>query len=125
MELIKTSFLKKNRQDSLRNNEKNEKEQDEKEYLIIVHKLGYITCYCGFTGDFHRCKVEKGNFKFDFCTDINCGSCYENMNYNLQRYKEKDGYTVCGQCESKIGCENICGDCFCQNCLEFNDKCNC
>ena len=51
---------------------------------------------------------------------------YENnTNYNLQRYKNKDGYIVCGQCESKIGCENICGDCFCQNCLEFNDECNC
>ena len=45
--------------------------------------------------------------------------------WNLKRFKTKDGYIVCSQCESKIGCNNICGDCFCQNCLEFNDDCKC
>ena len=44
---------------------------------------------------------------------------------NIKYNKNKDGYIVCAQCESKIGCENICGDCFCQNCLEFHDDCNC
>ena len=30
--------------------------QTEKEYLV---KLGYVTCFCGHTGDAHECKVEK------------------------------------------------------------------
>ena len=100
-------------------------QENEKEYLIMVHKLGYITCYCGFTGDAHHCKVEKGKLKFDYCVDPQCGSCYEEMNWNLQRYKRKNGYTVCGHCESKIGGENICGDCFCQRCYEFHNDCKC
>ena len=45
--------------------------------------------------------------------------------YKVKRFKQKDGYVICGQCESKIGCNNICGDCFCQYCLKFNDECNC
>lgn len=87
--------------------------QTEKEYLV---KLGYVTCFCGHTGDAHECKVEKGILKFDYCVNPECDSCYAEMNWNLQQYKTKDGYSVCGQCESKIGSENICGDCFCQRC---------
>ena len=32
--------------------------------------------------------------------------------WNSLRYKSEDGYIVCGQCRSKIGCNRICGDCF-------------
>ena len=101
-------------------------EKQDKEYVILLHKLGYITCYCGYTGDAHMCVVEeKGILKFDNCVDFKCSNCYEDQNWSLQRYKRKDGYTVCGQCESKIGGENICGDCFCQRCLAFHDDCKC
>ena len=63
--------------------------------------------------------INKMNFK-KLTKKIN-----DKKEWNLQRYKTKDGYIVCGQCESKIACNNICGDCFCQHCLEFNDDCKC
>ena len=39
---------------------------------------------------------------------------------------DRDGYTVCGSCSSKLGADFICSDCFCQKCYSsLSEKCSC
>ena len=39
---------------------------------------------------------------------------------------DRDGYTACGTCYSKLGSNPICTDCFCSNCYtSVAERCPC
>lgn len=99
-------------------------ENNEHAYNVIVHKLGTITCFCGYNDDSHEREI-KGKIKFSKCYEDQCPLCYEEYNYSLQQYKKIDGYVVCGQCNSELGNKSICTDCFCGFCFEFLSDCQC
>ena len=94
----------------------------ENEYIIIIHKLGYVTCYCGYvTSGFHNCKVQRGKLSFDYCYDACCRLCDENFQVT---YKSKDGYLHCSECNDKIP-SDICELCFCKICDMLKKHCFC
>lgn len=95
-------------------------------YTVIIHRLGYISCFCGYTTAIgHECDIKRGKVVFDCCTEDYCSFCDSQYDYELQRRQMLDGYVVCGQCKTKLGRENICGDCFCQKCFKILSDCNC
>ena len=90
----------------------------------------YATNKMKFKEIFNEGKIENDLLKYipikqESSENVKTKKINDKKNWNLLCYKRKDGYLVCAQCESKIGCNNICGDCFCQHCLEFNDDCKC
>ena len=93
------------------------------EKVLIIHReTNKISCFCGYFGTSHKCKVEADTvIKTELCS-WSCKTCTkieEKERYDDHRFKTNlDGYLVCGVCEDKIS--TICEYCFCQECWEEN-----
>ena len=109
----------------MNNNElDNSEDNSYKNYSIVIHKLSYITCYCGYvTSGFHNCEVEKGKLTFDYCYEDLCKLCEEQLRVS---YQDRDGYIRCTNCDEKITSINdICQECYCFSCNLFKRDCFC
>lgn len=84
--------------------------------LYCHREINSITCICGYLGTNHPCDfVINGTITIPQCPD-NCDICQEKVDkceyYDLRWQKNEDGYTVCGVCREKLGCQAICENCF-------------
>ena len=109
--------------------------------LLLFHqKMKWITCVCGEIidqTDNHNCKkkIENGTLSIRQCDYFSenedgysieerkqCQSCLLAMKkekYRKRRWRtDFDGYIHCAQCGEKLGCEDICHECFCKECHE-------
>ena len=96
----------------------------EKKYNIVIHKLGYVTCFCGYvTSGIHTCKVEEGKLSFDYCYESLCPRCDEDF---YMTYRDRDSYYPCTQREVKLPAgKEYCEDCFCKTCIMLKKDCFC
>ena len=100
-------------------------------YELVYHKeLNMFSCFCGYMGLFHHCtRKMRGFIKIMSCpTDCRlCEKEADRKEYNSFCWTtDRDGYTVCGSCYSKLGADPICSDCFCQKCYSsLSEKCSC
>ena len=88
--------------------------------LYCHREINSITCVCSYLGTSHSCDyVINGTITIRSCPN-NCKVCQKEEDkreyYNLRWKKNEDGYTVCGVCNEKLGCQAICENCFCTKC---------
>ena len=90
-------------------------------YEIVYHKEhNMFSCFCGYMRLNHHCtRKMRGFIKFVSCpTDCRlCEKEADRKEYNsFRQTTDRDGYSACGSCYSKLRAEPICSDCFCQKC---------
>ena len=103
---------------------------DNDKIIFKLHKLGFITCLCGQVIQNHECllinEVKEIKFKFQLCSESMCRFCESIVQWNYERYMEKDGKTYCRKCENEIPKENgVCYECFCKQCYSVLNECLC
>ena len=105
---------------------------DSEKIIFKLHRLGYITCLCGKIEQNHECllinDVKELKIKFELCSESLCRFCDHNIQWNYERYmeKENDNKTYCRKCEKEIPEGNsVCHDCFCKYCFRTLDECSC
>ena len=86
--------------------------------LIFHWELKGIQCICGYIGTSHECTQEfKGKIIFV------CKNDKARKEYNSERWSTNiNGYLVCGSCNDKLGCEQICENCFCRVCYSSQEE---
>ena len=77
-------------------------------------------CVCVYVGTCHACDhVINGTTTICLCPG-NYKVCqeevYKREYYDCRWQKNEDGYTVCGMCMEKLGCQAICEACFGTRC---------
>ena len=103
---------------------------DNDKIIFKLHKLGFITCVCGQVVQNHECllinDIKETKFQFQLCSGSTCRFCEPMVQWNDERYMEKDGKTHCRKCENEIPKENgVCYDCFCKRCYSVLNECLC
>ena len=98
------------------------KEINEEKIIFLHRKTREMSCFCGYTGTYHKCKVSYDTeIRIDLCPDdcTICTEIEEKEEYDDERfYTNYDGYLVCAKCQDNIS--TICECCFCTECWEEN-----
>ena len=83
---------------------------------------------CAYFGANHLCsKIMNGTISISSCPDKYpvCQDAIDKRDCFGLRWQNEDGYTTCGVCKEKLGCQAICEVCFCTKCRADYSACRC